>query len=265
MCALRWLQAESLLRAVRPESRHFPFQTTRALPKTGRLSDSASNVAAPLARRSLAARSPLAMQSTNEGFEDKGTQDVTDTNAGQACSVTRGGADGPWGQCFTGVQLHGSLQLGAAALVYDISHYGTDFWCDWVAVSKASIRDIWGVRATAKNRAELAALVGVVESPNYLSKAGLTVFFPHWSGKRSCKGCLVNNPEKAANLWRAATRHMETQMNDALSVGKSDMFVVVRDGPPEFPVQTVQIWACQRFSLANVWRLVCKEPPWWAI
>ena len=205
------------------------------------------------------------MQSTNEGFEDKGTQDVTDTNAGQACSVTRGGADGPWGQCFTGVQLHGSLQLGAAALVYDISHYGTDFWCDWVAVSKASIRDIWGVRATAKNRAELAALVGVVESPNYLSKAGLTVFFPHWSGKRSCKGCLVNNPEKAANLWRAATRHMETQMNDALSVGKSDMFVVVRDGPPEFPVQTVQIWACQRFSLANVWRLVCKEPPWWAI
>ena len=64
---------------------------------------------------------------------------------------------------------------------------------------------------------------------------------------------------------RAATRHMETQMNDALSVGKSDMFVVVRDGPPEFPVQTVQIWACQRFSLANVWRLVCKEPPWWAI
>ena len=60
-------------------------------------------------------------------------------------------------------------------------------------------------------------------------------------------------------------RHMETRMNHALSAAKSSMFVVTRDGPPGLPVQTMQLWGCERVSLANVWHLVCKQPPWWAI
>ena len=175
-----------------------------------------------------------------------------ETKSVQICSD----ANGPWEQCFTGVQLRGAHKLGALALVYDIKDFGTGFF-NPVAVSKASMTDCV-VRA---NPNELAAVVSVINSSGYLEDVGLTVsFLGHYR-----KGFVCEDAQRTAKLWRAAMRHMETRMNHALSVAKSNMFVAVRDGPLEFPVQTVQIWACERVSLANVWRLVCKEPPWWVI
>ena len=123
---------------------------------------------------------------------------------------------GPWGQYCTGVQLRGAHQLlGAVALVFDINSLfrGGELQVQvrdrpvlsplfpgvgrhphprvcatprhmskTVAISKAQIAEGFWHLAAKNHSEEMAVLVSVMSSSEYLEDAGLTVSLLHWMG-----------------------------------------------------------------------------------